>query len=289
MTATLFAFLIPLSLVLITFGLGMTLDRRHVVDTLSNRGVRWMAAVWWLLLPATAFVLAIFTPAQRDIRIGIALLGALPVGFVANVFASYVQGEVAITLSAVGITTLCAPIAVGLWGTGIAAYFDVSGPTRLIQVVPKVLPVVLFGTLPAVAGYFAGSRMSYGRLKVARLLRDAGTLCLATAFLSLMAGDIHAFLDGIRAAALPVVLFNAICVFVGWACSLYVAPRSAARSAWLTCFLRQEETGIFFAVTCLGLPGATTPLLVNVVTAMSLGIAFTLIVRRIRNPAPLPS
>jgi predicted Na+-dependent transporter len=230
-------------------------------------------------------VLAVCTPAQRDIRIGVALLGALPVGFVANVFASYVRGEVAITLSAVGITTLFAPIVLGLWGTGIAAYFDVGGPTRLIEVAPKVLPVLLFGTLPAVAGYLAGTRMSSRRFKVARSLRDAGTLCLATAFLSLMAGDIHAFVDGIRAAALPVLLFNASCVLVGWICFLRVEPRSAARSVWLTCFLRQEETGIFFAATCLGLPGATAPLLVNVMVAMSVGIAFTFTARRAQGAA----
>ena len=281
MIAALFAFLVPLSLVLITLGLGMALERRDVLETLRNKRVRWMAAVWWLLLPGTSFVLALGTTAQRDIRIGIALLGALPIGFVANVFASYVQGEVAITLAAVGITTLLAPFVLGIWGSGIAAYFAVSGPAGLFQVAPKVFPILLFGTLPAVAGYLVGTQMKGRRLKVARGLRDVGTLVLATAFLALMAGDIHAFVEGIRAAALPVLVFNAICLLVGWVCSRQIEPPSVARSAWLTCFLRQEETGIFFATTCLGLPGAATPLLVNVIVAMSMGVAFTLVLRRI--------
>jgi predicted Na+-dependent transporter len=279
MTARLFVLLVPISLVLITFGLGMTLERRDVLSSLRHRGLPWLGVVLWIVFPATAFALAAHTSAQRDVRVGIAILGAVPVGFIANVFASYVGGQVAVTLCAVGITTLVAPIVLGLWGSAIAAYFGIGGPTQLMGVASKVLPILVFGTLPAIGGYLVGARIGSHRLRIARLLRDGGTLCLGSAFMVLMAGDIHAFAVGIREAAVPVLIFDAICVFVGWICSRRIEPPSAARSAWLTCFLRQEETGIFFATTCLGLPGATAPLLVNVMVAMSLGVAFTVVAR----------
>jgi predicted Na+-dependent transporter len=279
MAATLFRVLIPISLVLTTWGLGMGLQRRDLELSLANPRLAWMGVIWWLVLPAVAFAIAAYSSAPRDVRIGVALLGAVPVGFVANVFASYVRGQVAITLFAVGATTLLAPLTLGLWGTAIAVHYGVSGPTRLADVMAKVFPILLFGTLPAIAGYFVGQHVGDRRTKIAKGCRDLGTLILATAFLFLMVGDIHALARGLRDAALPVLMFDAICFVVGWVCARRVASANIARSAWLTCFLRQEETGIFFATTCLGLPGATAPFLVNVVIAMSVGVAFTLVAR----------
>lgn len=146
------AVLLPLALVIIMFGMGLTLtvqDFRRV--WIAPKAVAIGLIAQLVMLPLLGFAIASLTPLSPELAVGVIILAACPGGPTSNLFTFLAAGDVAlsITLTAISslITVFSIPWVVNL---GLQAFLDQTstfqlpfGPTVVQIAVVAIIPVVL--------------------------------------------------------------------------------------------------------------------------------------------------
>lgn len=138
-------------LVLAMLGMGATLSGRDFRDVVQEpRAVTLGCGIQMLLVPLTAFLFLQLPGIHPGIAIGIALVAAIPGGTVSNIFTFFARGNIALSISITGLTTLAclvwSPIILALL---ISDYLpaDFSMPTG--QIIRDITFTLL---LPLLAG-----------------------------------------------------------------------------------------------------------------------------------------
>lgn len=151
---------LPLALAIIMFslGLGLTLDDfRRVV--LRPKAFAIGAVAQLLLIPVTAYILAILFALPPELAVGMMILAFCPGGVTANLLTKLAGGEVALSISLTGVISLLAVFTVPVLVVVFANHFmgldapaiDVTAlgvSMFLITLVPVALGITIRRTAP---------------------------------------------------------------------------------------------------------------------------------------------
>jgi len=157
-------------LIFAMFGMGATLTLRDFKDVLREpRAVTFGSGVQLLLVPAVAFAFILLAGLNADLNpgvaIGIALIAAIPGGTTSNIFTYMARGNVPLSISITGLTTLACllstPLILGLLITDYLPT-DFSMPTgkiindiALTLLLPLVVGMLVLRSAPKHAGWIA--------------------------------------------------------------------------------------------------------------------------------------
>lgn len=187
---------LPLVLAIMMFGMGLSTPARLFGEVARKpRGLLLGLVGQMVLLPlAAVLVVVLFHPTgmDRDIAIGLLLLGALPGGATSNVLAHLCRGDTALSIVLTAITSIVAM----LWtpfvvlGTTAWLYGDaVSVSLSFIDVMALVLVII---TIPVLGGIAVAKRFPRFAARADRPFRIAGIVVLAV----VVAGAIASNRDG---------------------------------------------------------------------------------------------
>ncbi len=159
--------LLPLVLAVMMFGMGMATPARLFKEVAAKpRGLLLGLAGQLLILPllAVAVVVAFhYTGMDRDIAIGLLLLGALPGGATSNVLAHLCKGDSALSIVLTAITSLTAIVWTPLVLLGATRWLyadsvrvalsfgDVMGLVLVVITIPVLLGIVVAKKWPGFA------------------------------------------------------------------------------------------------------------------------------------------
>ncbi|NIP38113.1 MAG: bile acid:sodium symporter family protein [Candidatus Dadabacteria bacterium] len=104
-------FLIKPALIIIMFGMGMTLtlsDFKEVI--LRPKEIALGTSLQFLIMPLIGFTLAKMFGLSPELAAGVVLLGACPGGTASNVIAYLAKGDVALSVSLTSVSTLLSPL-----------------------------------------------------------------------------------------------------------------------------------------------------------------------------------
>jgi len=107
--------LLPLSLFLIMFGLGLSLRRTHfkaVLATPKAIGVGLTGQL--LLLPMMAFVVASFMRLPPEFAVGLIIIALAPSGVSSNLFTYLFHGDVSLSIGLTALVSLITPFTIPL-------------------------------------------------------------------------------------------------------------------------------------------------------------------------------
>ena len=142
---------LPIALVIIMFGLGLSLtvqDFRRVAR--SPRAVLVALGLQMLVLPALAFALVVAFDLDPLLAVGVMLLAASPGGTTANLFSHLFRGDVALNVTLTAINSVLAAVSIPLITNFAISYFDAEGELGLQFA--KVLQVVAIVLIPVAVG-----------------------------------------------------------------------------------------------------------------------------------------
>ena len=142
---------LPIALVIIMFGLGLSLtvqDFRRVAR--SPRAVLVALGLQMLVLPALAFALVVAFDLDPLLAVGVMLLAASPGGTTANLFSHLFRGDVALNVTLTAINSVLAAVSIPLVTNFAISYFDAEGELGLQFA--KVLQVVAIVLIPVAVG-----------------------------------------------------------------------------------------------------------------------------------------
>ena len=164
MLATISSTYLPIALVVIMLGLGLSLtttDFRRVLT--QPKAVAVALVVQVLLLPAAAFGLCHVLALPPELAVGMILLAASPGGTSANLFSHLAHGDVALNITLTAVNSVLAIISLpllinlaqlGFLGEahGVPLQFSKVAQVVAIVIVPVLIGMLLRHHRPALAG-----------------------------------------------------------------------------------------------------------------------------------------
>jgi len=138
---------IPEMLAAVMLGMGLTL-RPADLATLKTAGRPVIIGVClqFLVMPLTAWLLALLFSLPHELAIGLILVGAAPGGTASNVVAYLARGDVALSVAMTTASTLLAPLFTPLWIWLLAsAWLPIEPLPLFLTVIKIVLAPLLIG------------------------------------------------------------------------------------------------------------------------------------------------
>lgn len=231
-------------LVFAMFGMGATVTLGDFKDVVREpRAVAFGNGIQLLLVPLVAFLFIFMTDLGPGVAIGFALIAAIPGGTTSNIFTYMARGNVPLSISITGITTLACLISTPLiLGLLITDYLpaDFAMPTvqiikdiALTLLLPLAVGMMVLRRLPRHAGWISkwSIRLSlFGILMIVVGSASAGRL------------DVNAF--GVQNIFM-VAVFIVILMIVSWAASkLLGLSKSDSTAIELEVIVRNVNLGV---------------------------------------------
>jgi BASS family bile acid:Na+ symporter len=250
--------LLPLSIGIIMFGLGLSLtwdDFKRVARYPFAVGFGLFLQV--VLLPFAAALIAIWFRLSPDLALGLMLVAAAPGGATANIYSHLAKGDVAlnITLTAVNsvLALLTLPIVINL----SLEYFFGAG-----QYVPpphrKIVEVAAIILIPVLIGMFVRSRSEAFAKRMEKPIKIFSILVLAILILAAIYIERSKLLDSIVAVGLACLLFNVISMLTGYLAPLALKlPERQAIAITMEIGIHNTALAIYVALNVLNNPAAS--------------------------------
>jgi len=278
--------LLPLSIGVIMFGLGLSLtweDFRRVARYPFAVGFGLLLQI--LLLPFAALLIAIWLKLSPNHALGLMLVAAAPGGATANIYSHLAKGDVAlnITLTAVNsvLALLTLPIVVNL----SLEYFFGAG-----QYVPpphrKIIEVAAIILLPVVIGMLVRARAPEFAKRMEKPLKLFSVLVLTILIFAAIYIERAKLLDSIIAVGAACVLFNVVSMLTGYLAPLALKlPERQAIAITMEIGIHNTALAIYVALNVLNNPAAS---LVPGIYTLSMYLTATLFAVYVsrRNVAP---
>ena len=210
---------LPLALVIIMFGLGLSLtvaDFKRIL--VFPRPVIVGLVCQTLILPAFAFALCFLFQLPTAFAIGLILLAASPGGATSNIYSHLAHGDVALNLTLTAINSAIAAVTLPLM-TGLAISVFAGQEQTIGLQFSKMVEVFLLILIPVSVGMLVKSKCPTFALRMDKPVRVFSLLVLAVIVVGALVKEWELITDNLAQVGWAVLVFNLVSLGVG-----YLAP-----------------------------------------------------------------
>ncbi|MFI6041639.1 bile acid:sodium symporter family protein [Nocardia sp. NPDC051321] len=212
---------LPIVLVVIMFGLGLSLTVADFTRIAKSPKAVAIALVCQLVvLPSAAFGLVLLFDPSPLLAIGVLLLAASPGGTAANLFSHLFHGDVALNVSLTAVNSVIAVGTVPVITNLAIDYFDPGGAATVGLQFGKVVQVFSIVLIPVALGMLVRRLSPDFADRMDRPVRIGSALTLTLVITATMVDQRADIMPNIRAIGLAMILFCLISLTVG-----YLVPR----------------------------------------------------------------
>lgn len=210
---------LPIALIIIMFGLGLSLtsaDFRRVQQ--APVAVVVALACQLVVLPAICFGLVVLLDLSPLLGIGMMLLASSPGGTSANLFSHLFRGDVALNVTLTAVNSLISIVTLPLITGLTIRFFDRQDTVELpLAEVLKVFAVVL---IPVVLGMMVRSRWSAFAQRMDKPVRVGSAVILAVLVVAIIVDQRENITEYLASVGLATSVFCALSLTIG-----YFVPR----------------------------------------------------------------
>ena len=212
--------ILPSSLAIIMFGMGMTL----VLEDFT-RVVKFPKAVivgltnQLILLPIIAFCLAIIFKLEPVMAIGLMAIAVAPGGATTNLVTQICRGNIALSVTLTAISSFICLITIPLILSFSMTYFEAGSAVPIkLPIGQTILQVMLITVIPISLGMVIRKYRPVFSDKMEKPMRKASTIIFGLVFLAILGANAKLFMSGISAVGLITLVLNLATMAVGfWA------------------------------------------------------------------------
>ena len=240
---------LPLSLILVTFSLGLGLsvdDFRRVLT--EPRGFLAGAIVQLLLLPAVALALVAAFGLRGELALGVMILAVCPGGVTSNLVTRLARGSVALSVTLTGVISLVAiltvPLLVALW---MRLFLGTSAPP--LDVAALILAMLTLTGAPICSGMVVRQLLPGFAQRAERMVLATGGALFAATLVATAAGNHDLLLSSLADAGAVLLALAAAMAAIGWlVASTLVRGRADRVAVAIEAALQNGPLGVTIAV-----------------------------------------
>jgi len=151
--------ILPISLFLIMFGMGLSLRLTDFANVLkSPKAVTIGLFGQMLLLPLVALIIAITLQLPAEIAVGLMILALAPGGATSNMFTYLAKGDVSLSISLTAVVSLITPFTIPVIAALSMTFFMGSQTEFSLPVGKTVIQLLVVTLIPVALGMFVLSR-----------------------------------------------------------------------------------------------------------------------------------
>jgi BASS family bile acid:Na+ symporter len=250
--------LLPLSIGIIMFGLGLSLTMEDF-----KRVARYPLAVGFglflqvVLLPFAAALIAIALKLSPDLALGLMLVAAAPGGATANIYSHLAKGDVALNITLTAVNSILALLTLPLVINLSLEYFFGAG-----QYVPpphrKIVEVAAIILIPVLIGMFVRARSEGFAKRMEKPIKLFSIVVLAILIAAAIYIERSKLLDSIVAVGLACLAFNVVSMLTGYLAPLALKlPERQAIAITMEIGIHNTALAIYVALNVLNNPAAS--------------------------------
>ena len=210
--------LLPISLAIIMFGMGMTLT---VAD--FTRILKYPKAVFigltnqLILLPIIGFSLAIAFGLDPVMAVGLMVLAVSPGGPTSNLITQVCRGNIALSVTLTAIASFVSILTIPFILSYVLDYFG-TGTNSVIQlpVVDTILQIMVITVIPISIGMYIRRRKPAFADRMEKPMRKASTIIFILVFIAVIAANRALLSDAIQRVGAVTLLLNLATMGLGF-------------------------------------------------------------------------
>lgn len=275
--------LLPGSLCLIMFSMGLSLTVDDFRRIISNRRAFIVGLISMLVIPpvigTTMSVLFAPTPA---LTVGFILLATCPGGMLSNLMTDFAKGDLALSLSLSVTVSIIYIVIVPFYAHFALLYFmgvEEQIDIPLLGFIWKIFSITL---IPASLGVLVRALKPDIAIKAKGFAKIVGTVVLVVAFGFILVDQIPVLREYFYSLFGITLAINILTLGAVMLLSKIMALSPKERAAvCIEHMIRQEGTAIYIAVTIVGVREMSLPMIMNTPVALVLCIIFVLLSRKL--------
>jgi BASS family bile acid:Na+ symporter len=209
--------ILPVSLFCIMFGMGISLrplDFKKIVK--SPKVVAIGICAQMLLLPLTAFIIAIALKLPPEIAVGLIIIALAPGGATSNMFTYISKGDVSLSITLTAIVSLIAPFSIPILAGLSMNYFMDSNTAFNLPIVKTIVQLLVITVLPVVLGMFVLSRWEILAKKIEPIIKWLSILFLILIIVLIVLKNYADMTSYFSQAGLATLVLNLIALILGY-------------------------------------------------------------------------
>ena len=269
-----FKIFVPIGLMLIMFGMGLTLKLADFQKLLSNPRTALIGVTGQLiLLPLLGFMLAWTLPVEPAIAIGIIILAACPGGVSSNALVFIARGDTALSVTLTAFNSIVAVFTIPLVaGLGLQMFGTNSDPLAL-DPVETILKLGTLCILPIAIGILVGNFAPVFAEKSAPCFRRFSSILMIVLLTAVIVSQHQFLLDNLAQTWLIVMLLNLGCMLYAYGlCRLASVGDKQTATLVIEIGMQNSNLAILVAITLLNQPAlAVAPTVYGVLSFLIIG------------------
>ncbi|SFB86089.1 bile acid:Na+ symporter, BASS family [Marinospirillum celere] len=259
--------LLPLILALVMLGIGLGLTFRDFKQVIQAPKATMLGlSLQLLLLPALALLLILLLPLNPVAAAGLFLVALCPGGATSNLFSLIARGDVALSVTLTGITSLLTPLTLPLLFLGYLHFNPIRVDSFLLPLGATIQQLAMITLVPVLLGMLVRQGFPDWALSIQPAIRRFSALIMILIVISLMATHLHLARDLFSFQALAILLLSSSAILSGYFLAAKAGLKDQQkRTLGLEVGVQNAGTALLVALTLLQEPAlALVPLMYGI-------------------------
>ncbi len=209
--------ILPLSLFLIMFGIGISLriaDFKGVIQ--SPKALAIGLGGQMVLLPVVAAILAIAFQLPPEIAVGLIIIALAPSGATSNMFTYLYRGDVSLSISLTALVSLITPFTIPLVAAFSMTYFMGSDSAFELPIIKTIMQLLVITVIPVALGMLTLSRWPVVAKKIEKVLKWFSIFFLFLIIVLIVLKNIDSMASFFAQAGLATLTLNLVVLTLGY-------------------------------------------------------------------------
>lgn len=267
--------ILPLSLFLMMYGIGLSLRLANFIDVIkAPKSILLGVIGQMVVLPAVAWLLAVVLGLPPELAVGLLIIALAPGGATSNLFTYLAKGDVSLSITLTAIVSVVTPFTIPvLIAFAMQAFMGEQSAIQL-PVGKTVVQLLVISVLPVALGMLTRAWRETLAAKIERGIRVFSIVFLFLIIALIVVKNSDSMLAFFAQAGLATLLLNVMVLFVGYQLGQrFRLPRAQSIALGFEVGIQNGTLALVVAGTLIGnanmmIPAVTYSLLMFVSAAL---------------------
>lgn len=274
--------ILPASLFIIMFGLGLTLRKSDFTRVLEQPKAALIGlSAQMVALPIIAFIVAVLFKLPPELAVGLMIISFAPGGATSNMFTNLAKGDVALSISLTAVAGLIVPFVLPVLTLLSMDYFMGSGDVFKLPLLKTAMQLLIISVVPVLIGMLILFKWQKSANKIEPIIRIFSVVFLFLILVAIILKNKANIADSfIQTGPATLTLNISVLAFGYFLAKLFKLSRAQSVSIGYEVGLQNGSLALLVAGTLIGNTTMMIPAITYSISMFFTGFLFGLLLKR---------